>query len=69
MGFTPESALKLSVSSESMPVPEGQPATVRLPMRAGMVFDLERLVGDADDDELAVGAEAADRPASRLWRW
>ena len=35
MGLTPVRALNLSVSSESMPVPEGQPATVRRPRSSG----------------------------------
>ncbi len=38
IGLTPVSELNLSVSSESMPVPEGQPATVRRPISSGNAF-------------------------------
>ncbi len=66
MGLTPVRALKLSVSSESMPVPEGQPATVRRPRSSGKGLMTTGPSGRSDDDEFAGGGEAVDDPLESL---
>jgi hypothetical protein len=45
MALTSARALKLRVSSESMPVPEAQPAMERLPMTSGMALAWKGLSG------------------------
>ena len=61
MGLMPESTLKLSVSSESMPVPEGQPATVRRPRTSAPALTSKGLSGTPTTMQLAAWAESGDR--------